>query len=166
MSDSAHDYSRHTEADLRDQIASIDPAKFPLRSKSLILELHRRMLASEERSRAASASVATAGRGARFDELDSSSARRFFWPFFWFSVIFYLVVAVILSVGVSAIAGVIDAFGDQPSQGSELTFRVVQIIVSVVVAVPLTRLWLRQITKRSFGKFGLRVVRPVETDVA
>jgi hypothetical protein len=70
MSDGSHDHSRHTEADLRDQTASIDPAKFPLRSKSLMLELHRRMLASEERSKAAAASVATAGRGARFDELD------------------------------------------------------------------------------------------------
>jgi hypothetical protein len=166
MGDGDHDYSRHTEADLREQIASIDPAKFPLRSRSLMLELYRRMLASEEGSRAASAAVATAGRGARFDELDSSSVRRFFWPFFWFSVIFYLVVAVTLSLGISAIAGVVDAFGDQPSQASELTFRVVQIIVSVVVAVPLTRLWLRQITKRSFGKFGLRVVRPVDVDVA
>jgi len=166
MSDSSHDYSRHTEADMREQIASIDPARFPLRSKSLMLELHRRMLAAEERSRASLASVATAGRGARFDELDSKSERKFFWPFFWFNVAFYLVTALILSIGISVIAGVVDAFGDQPYRAPELTFRVVQIIVSVVVAVPLTRFWARQVTKRSFGGFGFRVVRPVETDVA
>lgn len=163
MSDSSHDYSMHTQADLRDQIASIDPARFPLRSKSLMLELHRRMLGSEERSKAASALVATAGRGATFDELDARSARKFFWPFFVFNVILSLGVAVMLSVGASAIAGVMDAFGDGSSPVSETTFPVAHAILSVAVAVPLARFWTRQITKRSFGEFGLRVVRPIDT---
>lgn len=57
MDDSSHDYSRHTEADLREKIASIDPAKFPQRSKSLMLELHRRMLLADERSRTVHASM-------------------------------------------------------------------------------------------------------------
>jgi hypothetical protein len=166
MSDSSHDYSRHTEADLREQIASIDPARFPLRSGSLVRELHHRWLLAEERARATSASVSTAGTGARFDQLDSRSARLFFWPFLGFSFVFSFAVGFAIALLASIVTGVVAALWKQAPSEVDTTFRVVQVVLSVAVAVPATRFWLRQLTKRSFGGFGLRVVRTDVTAVA
>ena len=157
MNDSSHDYSRHTEADLRDQIAWIDPAKLPQRAKSLMLELHRRMLMSEELSKTASASMATGGGGARFADLDSRSAQRFFWPFFGFSFIFSFVAGFASAVLATVVATLIGRFG-QPPLESQTTLQVVQITLALALAVPLAKLWTRQVTKRWFGGFGLRIV--------
>lgn len=159
MDDSSHDYSRHTEADLREQVASIDPKRFPQRSKSLMLELHRRMLVAEERSRTVHASVATAAHGARFDELDARSARRFFWPFFAFSFILLFVLNFTLGVLATVIATLIGRFDGQSPAELETTFWIVQVTVPLVAAVPVAKALLGQVTKRWFGGFGLRVVR-------
>jgi len=164
MSDGSHDYSRHTVGDLREQIASIDPEQFPQRSKSLMLELYRRMVLSAEQSRTVHAAVATAGSGARFDELDAKSARRFFWPLFGFSFVFSFVVGFAAGVLATVIATVIGRFGGQSPAELETTFLIVRLTVPLVVAVPLTKVWLGQITKRSFGGFGLRIVRSGSSD--
>jgi uncharacterized membrane protein YhaH (DUF805 family) len=166
MSDSSHDYSRHTEADLREQIASIDPARFPLRSASLLRELHRRWLLAEEQAGAASASTATAGEGARFDQLDAKSARRFFWPLVGFSFVFSFAVGFAVALLAAIVTGVVAAVSEQTPSDTEATFRVVQIIFGLAVFVPVMKVWVRQLTKRSFGGFGLRVVRPGVTAVA
>jgi len=131
-----------------------------------MLELHRRWLGAEERSRAASASVATAGSGARFDELDSRSARRFFWPFFGFSFIFSFVAGFATAVVATVIATIIGRVGDQSPAQLQTTLPLVQVGLALVLAVPLTKLWTRLITKRSFGGFGLRIVRSVAAGAA
>jgi len=154
MNVQSYDYSKHTVEELGDEVSLVDAKLQPERAKVLQNELHKRLiLAQAAAGRVHSAHAVTVG--ARFDELDPTTRRRFFWPFFGFSLLFAASYTLIVTLVVVIIAALIRrAMGDSGAD----PYKITNLVLSLAVAVPGTVIWLRQLTKRYFGGYGLRVV--------
>jgi hypothetical protein len=163
MTEQHHDYSRHELYELESESFNLDPAKHPGRSKSLQIELIKRL-----QHASASAAVAKSHRalsvGARYAELDRAAARRFLWPFLGFSFLFSFVVGFIVAFIASFATGVLASFGAFEAQS--LTARTVRFGFTLLLAVPVAIAWLKFFTSRSFGGYGLRIIEAGARDAA
>jgi hypothetical protein len=157
MNQRSYDYSKHTVEELGDEVSIVDAKAQPERATALYRELHRRLVVAQEDVNHAVSEQALA-EGARFDQLDAPTRRRFFWPYFWFQAAFGIAYAVALLAITVVVAVVIIAMRGSNGADPEGTTRITQIVVGLLLAVPMSAWWLRQKTKRAFGGYCLRIV--------
>jgi hypothetical protein len=172
MTQLSHNYSKHTVEELGNETLNLDPKVHPERAKALQLELNQRLLAAQAAAaRAALAEQAAAARviseqalvvGARFDQLDPPAQWRFLWPYLGISVVVAVVYGVLTAIGASVIAGLIVGFSGLNISALSRVTTIVQFVLGIVLMVPITRWWLRRITKWNFGGYHLRIVSKSE----
>ena len=105
MGAQGHDYSRHTLDELEGEISNLNPERFPDRARMLQTELHRRLVDASSKAGVANA-IAAVAQGARYDQLDKTTSRKFFWPFFGFSFI----LSFCFGFAVAFLAAIVGAF--------------------------------------------------------
>ena len=156
MNQLSHDYSKHTLDELGYEVSTLDARACPERAAGLYQELHKRLiLALDDAKRVHSDRALVVG--ARFDQLDGSSRRRFFWPYLGVNAAFAIVYSFATALVAIVIAAVIIAVRRRSGlDGSDPT-RIVQLVLSLILLVPVATWWLEQVTKRTFGGYCLRI---------
>jgi hypothetical protein len=163
MIDGTHDYSRHPDDELRDRIESLAFAEQPRNAKALAQELNRRWSESA-RIAAAQSTTAAIERGAQFSELDPPTARAFFWRYFRYMVLLSLVYGAALFC-VIVLVSILDAVVTRIATGNAiggLSSPVISLIASLILMIPFSKFYLRRMTRKAFGEYGLRIVRVAE----
>jgi hypothetical protein len=161
MNQLSYNYSKHTVEELGNEVSIVDAKANPDRATALYRELFRRLMDARQDAEHA-ASEQALGSGARFDQLDTAARRRFFWPYFWFHMAFGVAYAIAIALVAVVIAAVIIAV--QRGNGVEIRdpTQYIQLVLGLALVVPMAAWWLRQITKRTFGGYCLRIMRKSE----
>jgi ABC-type multidrug transport system fused ATPase/permease subunit len=164
MNASGHNYSRHTLEELTHETSHLDCSKHPERAKSLQIELLTRLEAATAKA-SISNEIAAVAEGAKFSELTPSAARTFFWPFFGFSFLITFVYGFLVGFVAALIGGVVVYYQQRSGEPASDPTQLIQLAIFLVLAVPFMTFWLRQVTKRSFGGYSLRILK-TRADVA
>jgi hypothetical protein len=160
MNDGSTQYSTATDAELSSSLRAIDIDKYPQNTRYLLLEIERRWLKTMDKALQKSTDEALA-EGASFRELDATSARRFFWPYFGYSVLLSLgltVVGLALSVILSMTVGIFASVVGQDEAFIRKFAEYAYPIAMLILAVPFAKYFIGRITHRSFGGFALRIM--------
>jgi hypothetical protein len=160
-----HDYSRHSVDELQVEVYNLDVTKFPERARSLQVELLKRLAAADTAAAESSTAKAVA-EGAQFDELTKGVAQRFFWPFFGFSFLISFFYGFLVGFVAAFIGGIVTTAQERGGDPVSNPAQLIQIAILLVFAVPFGIFWLKQVTKRSFGGYGLRILKTGGHDVA
>jgi len=160
MNEQSHDYSRHTVEELGNEVSYLDAKAHPERAKALQRELFERLRGAQGAAKRVASSQAVAA-GAEYDQLDAQTRRRFFWPYFGFSIIFGVSYSFVLAFAAAFIGAIVMRAGGLDTNPT----KAIQIGLGLLLAVPMSVFWLRQVTKRRFGGHGLRILSENERDV-
>jgi len=128
--------------------------------QQLAAELNRRLSDSARKAAAQSTAVALE-RGAQFSELDPPTAKAFFWRYFRYMLLLSLVYGAALFC-VIVLVSVLDAVVTRIATGSAvggLSSGAISLVASLLLMIPFSKFFLRRMTQKSFGEYGLRIVR-------
>lgn len=164
MTGSGHDYSRHTLEELTHETSHLDCVKHPERAKRLQVELLARLEAASAKA-SISNEIAAVADGAKFGDLTPGTARTFFWPFFGFSFLITFVYGLLVGFFAALIGGVVVYYQQRAGEPVSDPTQLIQLAIFLVLAVPFMTFWLKQVTKRSFGGYSLRIIK-TRADVA
>ena len=163
------DYSGYSDADLAAVTSAIDFERYPNNARALTREVSDRW----RRAQVAASAVVVSTNGGdayRFKDLPPADVAPYLWRYLGFTLcfgmaysVFYTVVAMLSYVAWEFIA--ITVRGLRPKD-SNVEFQVVFALVGLVLFIPTSKFWLNFLTSRTFGGYGLRLVRPSAHDVA
>jgi hypothetical protein len=160
MIDGKHDYSRHSDAELRDRIYGFPYAEQPRNADIFVRELEKRWFQAEQRL-AAQNSADAVTRGAAFGELDAPTAKAFFWPYIryclWIGLI-YAIAYMGVFIGLALVNAIVMRVSTGASSGG-LPSAVLSLTASFLLLIPFSRFYLKRITRKPFAGYGLRIVR-------
>lgn len=160
MIDGTHDYSRHTDHELRGRIYTLPFADQPRNAETLARELEKRWWQAIQQAASQRSSEAIT-KGAAFSELDSPTAKAFFWRYVRYNVLLGLLFTaafLCVDVGLSIVNALVAQIATGDATGG-LPGLVIFLIASLLLMVPFSRFYLTRVTRKSFGEYGLRIVR-------
>lgn len=162
MNDGGFTYTRHTDAELSECLDSIDFETHPRNARNLAGEIERRWLQNRQQL----ADVLTANSvaaGARFEDLDKVAARRIFWPFFRHVALIGLAFGIgilVLHFGVALMLALLATLAGQARDAAVHLAGYAYPLTAIMTMVPYTRFLLKDITRRVYGGYALRIVHP------
>jgi H+/Cl- antiporter ClcA len=158
MNNTAHDYSRHNDDELHEAIRLVDVHKHPERALGLIQELERRLVSARRAASVVSDAVAIRT-GASFSQLNSRDRRPLFWRLFWWSVLVSVLFGFLQGLAMSVIDEALKEYYRGPPRPRFWIDSALSLMVLVLVAIGYWRALLGVITKRSYGGYGVKVVK-------
>jgi hypothetical protein len=164
MSHDAHNYTRYSDAELRDLVGTLPFEEQPNNARSLATELEQRWSREAQRSASLHSDVSLT-KGASFSDLEPSSARAFFWRFVSYSLVLSIICTAItfaVFIALAIVIGVVARIRTGSASGLQMPSSVLYLISALITLVPLTAYCLRRITARRFGSYALKIVKAAD----
>ncbi|HME37605.1 MAG TPA: hypothetical protein VKG63_01485 [Steroidobacteraceae bacterium] len=165
--DGTIDFTKYTDDDLRRALESVDFSGYPKNGRNLAREFESRWRRSGGGQAPDAASIQSDS-FYRFEDLPGGARSRFFWPYFLYSFgwgLLYSAALTAVSLFVEYVWLIAAGVTGAPRVDGATILLGANVGLSLISCVPLALLWIRWLTRRSFGGCALRISHASARDV-